>query len=263
MRILCTNDDGYLATGLAGLTDAARAAGRRAVVAPGSGAERDQPLAHHASSRCAPDRSTTARPRGRHAHRLRGAGGGGAAAGPPGRRLSGVNHGPNMGEDVLYSGTVAGAMEATILGIPAVAVSYVGARPERHPGVRPAARPRCFRQLVKRGRVPGRDAAQRQPARQSTRRRCAGCGSRGWGGASTPTPSRRPQDPNGRSTSGSAAAACSGRGERRHRLPGGGGGLHLGDARCTSTSRNYRLLSDVEQWELARERPVRRPSGAG
>ena len=40
--------------------------------------------------------------------------------------LSGVNHGQNMGEDVLYSGTVAGAMEATILGIPAVALSYTG-----------------------------------------------------------------------------------------------------------------------------------------
>ncbi len=40
--------------------------------------------------------------------------------------LSGINHGPNMGEDVLYSGTVAAAMEATVLGIPAVAVSYVG-----------------------------------------------------------------------------------------------------------------------------------------
>jgi len=40
--------------------------------------------------------------------------------------LSGVNHGPNMGEDVLYSGTVAAAMEGTILGIPAIAVSLGG-----------------------------------------------------------------------------------------------------------------------------------------
>lgn len=38
--------------------------------------------------------------------------------------LSGVNHGPNLGEDVLYSGTVAAAMEATLLGVPAVALSY-------------------------------------------------------------------------------------------------------------------------------------------
>jgi len=44
--------------------------------------------------------------------------------------LSGVNHGPNMGEDVLYSGTVAAAMEGTILGIPSIAVSYAGTREE-------------------------------------------------------------------------------------------------------------------------------------
>jgi 5'-nucleotidase len=40
--------------------------------------------------------------------------------------LSGVNHGPNLGEDVLYSGTVAAAMEATVMGIPAIALSYAG-----------------------------------------------------------------------------------------------------------------------------------------
>ena len=42
--------------------------------------------------------------------------------------FSGVNHGPNLGEDVLYSGTVAAAMEATVLGIPSVAFSYAGDR---------------------------------------------------------------------------------------------------------------------------------------
>ena len=40
--------------------------------------------------------------------------------------LSGVNHGANLGDDVLYSGTVAAAMEATMLGIPAIAFSYAG-----------------------------------------------------------------------------------------------------------------------------------------
>ncbi len=37
--------------------------------------------------------------------------------------VSGINHGPNMGEDVQYSGTVAAASEGTILGIPSIAVS--------------------------------------------------------------------------------------------------------------------------------------------
>lgn len=39
--------------------------------------------------------------------------------------LSGINHGANMGEDVTYSGTVAAAMEATLLGIPSIALSQV------------------------------------------------------------------------------------------------------------------------------------------
>lgn len=42
---------------------------------------------------------------------------------PPDLVLSGVNHGANLGEDVTYSGTVAAAMEATLLGVPAIALS--------------------------------------------------------------------------------------------------------------------------------------------
>ena len=38
--------------------------------------------------------------------------------------ISGINDGPNMGDDVLYSGTVAAAIEGTILGIPSIAISY-------------------------------------------------------------------------------------------------------------------------------------------
>jgi 5'-nucleotidase len=40
--------------------------------------------------------------------------------------FSGINHGPNMGEDVLYSGTVAAAMEAVTLGVPGIAISFAG-----------------------------------------------------------------------------------------------------------------------------------------
>jgi 5'-nucleotidase len=42
---------------------------------------------------------------------------------PPDLLLSGINHGPNLGTDVLYSGTVAAAMEGTIEGLPSIAVS--------------------------------------------------------------------------------------------------------------------------------------------
>src|SRR5437879_8802108 len=42
---------------------------------------------------------------------------------PPDLVLSGINAGSNVGEDMTYSGTVAAAMEATLLGIPAIALS--------------------------------------------------------------------------------------------------------------------------------------------
>lgn len=42
---------------------------------------------------------------------------------PPDLVVSGVNHGSNLGEDVTYSGTVAAAIEATLLGVPAIALS--------------------------------------------------------------------------------------------------------------------------------------------
>jgi 5'-nucleotidase len=56
---------------------------------------------------------------------------------PPDLVLSGINHGPNLGTDVLYSGTVSAAMEGTIEGLPALAVSSADFR-WRH--FEPAAR---------------------------------------------------------------------------------------------------------------------------
>ena len=43
--------------------------------------------------------------------------------------VSGINHGPNLGDDVLYSGTVAAAMEGRFLGFPAVAISLNNVQP--------------------------------------------------------------------------------------------------------------------------------------
>jgi 5'-nucleotidase len=48
----------------------------------------------------------------------------------PDMLISGINHGANLGDDVLYSGTVAAAMEGRFLGIPSIAVSLVGAGSE-------------------------------------------------------------------------------------------------------------------------------------
>ncbi len=50
---------------------------------------------------------------------------------PPDLVLSGVNRGGNLGEDVIYSGTVAAAMEGTLLGYPAIALSQ--AYQDQHP----------------------------------------------------------------------------------------------------------------------------------
>ena len=126
MRILCTNDDGYLALGIEVLASAARALGSVTVVAP----DREQ---------SATSNSLTLH----HPLRVRRSTDGALVVDgtptdcvilavnelmdePPDLCLSGINHGSNMGEDVLYSGTVAGAMEATVIGIPAIAISYTG-----------------------------------------------------------------------------------------------------------------------------------------
>ena len=42
--------------------------------------------------------------------------------------VSGINKGPNLGDDIIYSGTVSAAIEGTLLGIPAIAVSLVTVR---------------------------------------------------------------------------------------------------------------------------------------
>ncbi|MET0395861.1 MAG: 5'/3'-nucleotidase SurE [Longimicrobiaceae bacterium] len=130
MLILCTNDDGYLALGLDVLATAAKTLGTVEIVAP----DREQSATSHSLTMHHPLRARRVR---EGVHHVDGTptdcvalAMGALLEGRPDCVLSGVNHGPNMGEDVLYSGTVAGAMEATILGIPSVAVSYVGRDPE-------------------------------------------------------------------------------------------------------------------------------------
>lgn len=126
MRILVTNDDGYLAVGIRVLTDALRAVGSVQVVAP----DREQSATSHSLTMHHPLRvrhpdEHTAVVDGTPTDCVM------LAVGEllderPDIVVSGINHGANLGDDVLYSGTVAAAMEATILGIPAIAVSHVG-----------------------------------------------------------------------------------------------------------------------------------------
>ena len=130
MNILVTNDDGVLAPGLALLADVCRDVGEVTVVAP----DREQSGTSHSLTLHRPLRPTR-RPDG--AYQIDGTPTdcvmlalGALMAARPDFVFSGVNHGPNMGEDVLYSGTVAAAMEAVMLGVPGVAISFAGHQPE-------------------------------------------------------------------------------------------------------------------------------------
>jgi 5'-nucleotidase len=129
VRILLSNDDGVQSRGLAALA-AAFPEDEVWVVAP----DREQSASSHSISLHRPLRVTELGER-----RF-------AVDGTPtdavymglnlvlkGRRpdlvISGVNHGPNLGNDVLYSGTVAAAMEGALLGVHALAVSLAGSPP--------------------------------------------------------------------------------------------------------------------------------------
>lgn len=133
-RILVTNDDGIQAPGLKVLEDVARALSRDVwVVAP----ETEQSAAGHSltiqrplylrevsDQRYAVDGTPTDCIMLAINHLL--------CDQPPDLVLSGVNRGGNLGEDISYSGTVAAAMEATLLGVPAIAFS-LDFRPGEHP----------------------------------------------------------------------------------------------------------------------------------
>ncbi len=126
MRVLCSNDDGILARGLECLERAARPLGDVWVVAP----DREQSATSHSLTLHHPLRPVQLGPQrwqvdGTPTDCVMLA----IEALLPERPdfvLSGINHGPNMGEDVLYSGTVAAAMEGLALGVPSIAVSFAG-----------------------------------------------------------------------------------------------------------------------------------------
>ena len=126
MQILISNDDGILAPGLALLAEVCQTVGQVTVVAP----DREQSGTSHSLTMHRPLRPAR-RPDG--SFQVDGTPTdcvllalNALMAERPAFVFSGVNQGPNMGEDVLYSGTVAAAMEAVALGVPGVAVSFAG-----------------------------------------------------------------------------------------------------------------------------------------
>jgi 5'-nucleotidase len=125
MRILISNDDGYLAPGINALADALAAVADIVVVAPDSnrsGASNslslDRPLSVQKAANGfffvngTPTDCVHVALTGMLDYR-------------PDLVVSGINNGQNMGDDTLYSGTVAAATEAYLFGIPAIAFSQV------------------------------------------------------------------------------------------------------------------------------------------
>jgi len=126
--ILLTNDDGIQSSGLQALADRLKPLGRVVVVAP----DRERSAVGHALTLHAPLRAEEISPDqwavsgtptdavnlGIHA----------LLKEKPALVISGINKGGNMGDDLTYSGTVAAAMEATLMGVPAIAVSLASQR---------------------------------------------------------------------------------------------------------------------------------------
>lgn len=145
MRILLSNDDGYFAPGLAALAAALDGLGEIVVVAP----EQNR---SGASNSLTLDRPLMLKHAANGFHFVNGTPTDcvhlavtGMLDNLPDIIVSGINLGANMGDDTIYSGTVAAAMEGYLLGIPAIAVSMTSFE-----GNNFAAAGRVARELVER-----------------------------------------------------------------------------------------------------------------
>jgi 5'-nucleotidase len=126
-RILVSNDDGHQSEGIRALAAAMEELGEVFVVAP----ESEQSASSHAISIHRPLRLREVRPRW---YAVDGTPTDCAWLGinhvmksdRPRMVVSGINHGPNLADDVTYSGTLAAAMEASLIGVPAIAFSLAG-----------------------------------------------------------------------------------------------------------------------------------------
>ncbi|MCG7898290.1 MAG: 5'/3'-nucleotidase SurE [Candidatus Thiodiazotropha lotti] len=130
MNILLSNDDGYQATGLMMLAEQLSEVGNIVVVAP----DQDRSGASNSLTLVNPLRALTMengfiRVDGTPTDCVHLAITG-LLEQEPDLVVSGINAGPNMGDDVLYSGTVAAATEGRFLGLPAVAISMNSHNPQ-------------------------------------------------------------------------------------------------------------------------------------
>lgn len=126
MKILVSNDDGYHATGIGALIAALEQVADIVVVAP----DRNRSAASNSLTLNRPLRVSEVAP---NRYKVDGTPSDcvhlaltGFLDFEPDLVVSGINHGANLGDDVIYSGTVAAAMEGRFLGLPTIAVSLVG-----------------------------------------------------------------------------------------------------------------------------------------
>ncbi len=126
MKILISNDDGFHARGIKVLTEALQQVADVVVVAP----DRNRSAASNSLTLNAPLRVTEVAAK---RYKVDGTPSDcvhvaltGLLDYEPDLVVSGINHGANLGDDTIYSGTVAAAMEGRFLGLPTVAVSLVG-----------------------------------------------------------------------------------------------------------------------------------------
>jgi 5'-nucleotidase len=132
LRILISNDDGYRSEGLKRLAEALRPLAEVTVVAP----DRNRSGASNSLTLHRPLRVWQEGP---EVYCVDGTPTDcvhlaitGLLEHEPDMVISGINDGPNLGDDVLYSGTVAAAMEGRFCGLPAIAISLAGTRPTNY-----------------------------------------------------------------------------------------------------------------------------------
>ena len=168
--ILVTNDDGYRSEGIRALATALRAIGDVTIVAPLDEAsaighaltlrrplrlEHVEPTASTASTARRPTASTSPSPRS--SERL------------PDLVVSGINKGWNLGDDVTYSGTVAGAIEGALLGMQGIAVSLRQTRGD-YDFTHAARAAAALAEALLRAAAAGADVSQHQRAARASRR---------------------------------------------------------------------------------------------
>lgn len=154
MNIMVTNDDGIHAPGIRALAEAMRELGQVTVVAP----DRERSAASHSLTLHSPLRvfelhegwyavdGTPTDCVNMGIHNL--------LPITPDLVVSGINQGLNLGDDITYSGTVAAAMEANLMGIPAIAFSLAATGSSNHLGDAAQVALRVAQQVIANG-LPG------------------------------------------------------------------------------------------------------------